>query len=352
MFIPFSRDNPLKRFPIVTTLLIGINFVIFFASIGSQDTYVSVRKTFGLTPSDFHLYALFTHLFIHADFGHVFFNMLALWVFGPNVEDLMGRAMYPVFYILCGLAAAGAQIASLFGGPGMNILNMGASGAIMGIMGAYTVLFPMSKLRVFPIFIPVHALWFMFIYMYIQVRSQMMADSAQGGVAYMAHIGGFAFGAGSLLLLMLSKVVVVPNYELVKKGRYAKIPKEQEFLEQMRICIAHKQYARLADAYITFVADSPGTELDPATLLELGGAIALAARPDLAVSIYSKILYKFPESPQAPLAAFEVAGIAMRDYKDREGAANYLQWIVDAAPGTAHAERAQRMVTAIRNQRG
>ncbi|MFA6449734.1 MAG: rhomboid family intramembrane serine protease [bacterium] len=349
MFIPYSRDNPLKRFPIVCALLIAANFAVFLATFANRDALENVRIIYGLKPSSFHLYALFTHMFLHADFSHIFFNMLALWIFGPNVEDLMGRAMFFAFYVLCGLAAAGAHIASVFGGPGMNILNMGASGAILGIMGAYTVLFPLSKLRVFPIFIPVHALWFMFIYMYFQVRNQMMANAAHGGVAYMAHIGGFAFGAGSLLFLMLTKIVVVPNYELVKKGRYAKIPKDQEFIEQMRICIEHKQYARLADTYVNLLADTPGVALDAPTLFELGGAIALAAKPDLAVSTYSKILQRFPESTQAPPAAFEVACIAMREYKDREGAAGYLQWIIAAAPNSPLAVRAKKMLFAIRN---
>jgi membrane associated rhomboid family serine protease len=304
--------------------------------------------TYGFTPSHAHATTLIAHMFLHAGFSHVFFNMLVLWVFGPNVEDLMGRVMYPVFYILCGLAAVGAHTASVWGSPQMDITNVGASGAIAGMMGAYAVLFPFSKLRVFPIFIPVHALWFMVIYMYFQVRSQMMAG-AGAGVAFMAHIGGFAFGAGILLLLMLTKIVIVPSYELVKRGRYAKIPKEQEFIEQMRISIENKRFGQLAGAYSKLLSDAPEARLDAATLSELGKAMILAARPDLAVSAYRKILFSFPESELAQLAAIEVAGIALREYNDSDGAAGYLEWVIAAAPGSPCPHQAQRLIFTIRN---
>jgi membrane associated rhomboid family serine protease len=142
--------------------------------------------------------SLFTSMFLHGGWLHVIFNMLFLWIFGNNVEDPMGRVKFFVVYLVCGLAAAAAQVAI---DPASTVPTIGASGAIAGVLGAYIVLFPRAKvLSVIPLFIffPVImvpawvllAIWFGW-----QLLQGLVALGAQTDVAFFAHVGGFVAGA-------------------------------------------------------------------------------------------------------------------------------------------------------------
>jgi membrane associated rhomboid family serine protease len=149
---------------------------------------------------------LFTSMFLHGSWMHLIGNMWFLWIFGNNVEDSMGRVRFVIFYLLCGLAAAGAQVAS---DPASIIPMIGASGAISGVMGAYLVLYP--RVRVWT-FIPLGfymtsvalPAWTMLVYwMFIQLVSglgSLAAEVRGGGVAFFAHIGGFVAGAALIKL--------------------------------------------------------------------------------------------------------------------------------------------------------
>jgi membrane associated rhomboid family serine protease len=134
-------------------------------------------------------------MFMHAGWLHLGGNMLYLWIFGDNVEDNFGHAKFIIFYLLCGLAATFAQFVF---SVSSNVPNLGASGAIAGVLGAYIVLFPRGQVRVLQgqQVIPVPALIVIGIWIVLQLFSGIgsIASAAQGGVAYMAHIGGFLAG--------------------------------------------------------------------------------------------------------------------------------------------------------------
>jgi membrane associated rhomboid family serine protease len=141
---------------------------------------------------------LLTSMFMHGGWLHLGGNMLFLWVFGDNVEHRVGRLIYPVFYLICGLAASVAQILT---NPDSPIPTLGASGAISGVLGAYLVLFPQNQVLVFlfRVIVPVPAIVAIGMWAVLQfingIGSIAITDETGGGVAYWAHIGGFVTGA-------------------------------------------------------------------------------------------------------------------------------------------------------------
>jgi membrane associated rhomboid family serine protease len=147
-----------------------------------------------------------TSMFLHAGWLHVLGNMLYLYIFGDNVEDRMGHGRYLLFYLLCGICAAAAQ---LWAAPAARIPMVGASGAIAGVMGAYFCLYPRARivmlifLFIFIDFVEVPAFFFLAFWFLLQFMSGALSASAQGGVAWWAHIGGFA--GGIVLLLFFKK---------------------------------------------------------------------------------------------------------------------------------------------------
>ena len=149
---------------------------------------------------------LFTAMFMHGGFAHIAGNMLYLWIFGDNIEDNFGHGKFLLFYLLCGLAASFSQIAL---DPDSKIPTLGASGAIAGVLGAYLIMFPKNRVRAL---LPLGFLWttvevpaivVLGFWIVIQIFSQYTAtfQHASGGVAYMAHIGGFATGLALSFLL-------------------------------------------------------------------------------------------------------------------------------------------------------
>ena len=149
MFFPIGDDDTARRtFPLVTYALIALNVLFFFVELSGGDTFIMkwafVPSRFLANPfSDF--LTLFTSMFMHAGWVHLGGNMLYLWIFGDNVEDRFGPVKFIIFYLLCGLAATFAQLAFSLGS---NVPNLGASGAIAGVLGAYILLFPQGKIRV------------------------------------------------------------------------------------------------------------------------------------------------------------------------------------------------------------
>ena len=187
-------------FPIVTATIIIVNAVVWLIEWVGGD---AVALRLALVPANVtaghDLYTLLTATFAHAGWLHIIGNMIFLWAFGPEIEDVMGRARYLAFYLLCGLVAILAQVIA---DPGSTAPNLGASGAIAGVMGAFLITFPRDRIRTLLIifffvsvaYVPailLVGLWFL-----IQLLSAAGSSSegVQGGVAYLAHIGGFVFG--------------------------------------------------------------------------------------------------------------------------------------------------------------
>ncbi|HSM71786.1 MAG TPA: rhomboid family intramembrane serine protease [Anaerolineales bacterium] len=208
--MPIGDDNSTRRItPVVTYVLIAINVIVFFLELNNGDAFINrwafVPSRFLANPAG-ELPTLFTSMFMHAGWMHLLGNMLYLWIFGDNVEDRLGHGLFTIFYLLCGLGATFAQMAV---SSGSNIPNLGASGAIAGVLGAYLLMFPRGRVRVMMnrAVIPMSAFVVIGFWFLLQLFSGIgtLADSSQtgGGVAYMAHIGGFVVGL--LLTWLLGK---------------------------------------------------------------------------------------------------------------------------------------------------
>jgi membrane associated rhomboid family serine protease len=204
--IPIKVTQPSYSRPIVTMLLIAVNMIVFFHEVWLDPyAYNHFMALYSLRPAYFHIENLLTHMFLHAGWLHVLGNMLFLWVFGDNVEDILGHGKYLFFYLLCGITAGLAQVAI---DPDSRIPMVGASGAIAGVMGAYLVKFPRSEVRMLTWFIFIFTFdvpaWAMLIYwfaMQLFGGYGSLAETAQGGTAFFAHIGGFVMGIILIYLL-------------------------------------------------------------------------------------------------------------------------------------------------------
>jgi membrane associated rhomboid family serine protease len=197
---PIGDDNSSRRtFPVVTYGLIALNLLFFFVELSGGDAFISqwafVPRRFLANPGgDF--MTLFSSMFMHAGWIHLLGNMLYLWIFGDNVEDRFGHAKFAIFYLLCGIAATFAQLAF---SSGSNVPNLGASGAIAGVLGAYILLFPQGRVNVLMGrgVIPMPALvviGFWIVLQFVSGIGSISHTAETGGVAYMAHIGGFVAG--------------------------------------------------------------------------------------------------------------------------------------------------------------
>src|SRR5688572_12544152 len=203
--IPIGDDNSARRItPLVTYVLIVLNLIFFFLELNGGNAFIEkwafIPSRFLANPSE-DFPTMFTSMFMHAGWLHLLGNMLYLWIFGDNVEDRFGHGKFILFYFLCGIAALLAQLAF---SADSNIPNVGASGAISGVLGAYLLLYPKGTIRVYMGRGIIHAPALMVIGLWILLQvfsgiGSLQTTGQQGGVAYMAHIGGFV--AGCLLTL-------------------------------------------------------------------------------------------------------------------------------------------------------
>ena len=200
--IPIKVTQPSYSTPVVTICLIVANLLVFLNEfwLGLVDPYSlnQFMAEYSLRPAYFHWENVLTAMFVHANWMHVLGNMLFLWVFGDNVEDILGHAKYLGFYLLCGVCAALAQILL---DPSSRIPMVGASGAIAGVMGAYLVKFPRSRVVMLTWLIIIFTFdlpaWLMLVYwFFMQVFGGFgqIAEANQGGTAFAAHVGGFVAG--------------------------------------------------------------------------------------------------------------------------------------------------------------
>ena len=228
--IPLKDYNPTKRFPLFTVLLILLNGLVFLADILSGGLHEIVVPTpagamrvvdfiggltarYALIPahvtSNFSMEwpTVFSSMFLHGNWLHLGSNMLYLWIFGNNIEDSLGRFRFLLFYFVCGMAAAALQIVAA---PNSHTPMIGASGAVAGVMGAYILLYPNARvLTLIPliIFFPLVELPAYFIigyWAFLQFISSAFMGGGEtegGGIAYLAHVGGFL--AGLLLVFPL-----------------------------------------------------------------------------------------------------------------------------------------------------
>lgn len=226
--IPLRDNIRSRKIPFANYALIGANVLAFLLEIGLGQNLEGFFQVFGLVPdrvigiatqapSYLHwaIIPFFTSLFLHAGWLHLMGNMLFLYIFGDNVEASMGHFRYLVFYVACGIAASLTHLLSV---PSSPVPTVGASGAIAGVLGAYFLLFPRARvLTLVPIFffiqvVEIPAFIFLGIWFLLQFFSGSIAlfsSQVTGGVAWWAHIGGFAAGAGYTIL----------RYRRLKRGK-------------------------------------------------------------------------------------------------------------------------------------
>ena len=202
MFFPYKDDNPRVLFPFVTYGIIGLNILVFWAQffVYGNERLIS---TFAFVPYEFKLFTIFTSMFMHGGLMHIIGNMWFLYIFGDNVESILGHVRFLLFYLFCGIGAAVAQFLIQ---PDSTTPMVGASGAIAGVLGAYMIKFPKARVHVLvvififitTIVVPaqlVLGLWFL---MQLSGGLGSLGFDTTGGIAWFAHIGGFIVGISTL----------------------------------------------------------------------------------------------------------------------------------------------------------
>ncbi|HSQ21388.1 MAG TPA: rhomboid family intramembrane serine protease [Coriobacteriia bacterium] len=217
--IPIRDENPTRRLPWLTILLIGANIAVFVYELSlGPDALQAFWTRWAIVPARFladpfspaELATIVTAMFMHAGWVHLIGNMLYLWIFGNNIEDRFGPLGFAVFYLASGIAASAAQMLAT---PASTVPNLGASGAVAGVLGAYLLLYPgASVITIIPIFVFIEVarvpaylvigFWFI---LQLGTGLASLATTAPdaGGVAYFAHVGGFVAG-----LLMAAPVAI------------------------------------------------------------------------------------------------------------------------------------------------
>jgi membrane associated rhomboid family serine protease len=219
--IPIRDDNPAYSPPIVTVALIAANVAVFILQfLQPPELQAQSVHTWGAIPARLlrggdpaAWLTVFSSMFMHGGIVHLAGNMLYLWIFGNNIEDKLGHLKYLIFYLLCGVAAALGQTLI---DPSSEVPMIGASGAISGVLGAYILLFPRANVMVLIIFVFIRfiavpayvvlGLWFV-----MQLSGILGASSSGGGVAFMAHVGGFIFGLATIYLFR-------PKRDVLRRG--------------------------------------------------------------------------------------------------------------------------------------
>ncbi len=243
--IPVRDTIPSKNYPIVNNALIGINVVFFIVQMAQGVDMDSFIYTYALVPAKYtvpdiasyftlgqQLISLFSFMFLHGGFLHLLGNMWFLYIFGDNVEDTLGHIRYFVFYLLSGFASG---LFHLFLNSQSNVPTVGASGAIAGVMGAYFLLYPGSRILtlipiiIIPWFVEIPAFFFLGFWFVMQMLNAAGSDAAQGGIAWWAHVGGFISG-----IVLLKLFQLFPDIGSSEKVSNITVKKKTERLQIIR----------------------------------------------------------------------------------------------------------------------
>jgi rhomboid family protein len=227
MVLPLYDDNPFKLpvKPVVTWLLILSNVLVFLVEISGSDAETeAIVKAFGITPAALlgaaptSVFTLVTYMFLHADIMHIFGNMIFLWVFGDDVEEVMGRGRFLLFYLLCGIGGALVFVAS---DPGFQGPLIGASGAISGVVIAYAMWRPCARVTVLVSVIPLRIAAFWVIGLFVVTQLVSLESAGKSEVAYWAHLGGMITG---VILFPLLKRRGYQLFECIREPHYPGTP--------------------------------------------------------------------------------------------------------------------------------
>ncbi|MFH2066810.1 MAG: rhomboid family intramembrane serine protease [Pseudomonadota bacterium] len=240
--IPIRDTIPSRNYPVVNNTIIGINVVVFLVQLSQGDDLIRFNYIYGLVPARYtishfssyfsawdQLFSLISFMFLHGGFFHLLGNMWSLYIFGDNIEDSLGPLRYLVFYLLCGLASG---LSHLLLNLHSNIPTIGASGAISGVMGAYFLLYPKSRILtiipiiIIPWFVELPAFIFLGIWILMQMLNAAGSQAGAAGIAWWAHIGGFLFG-----IVFLKAFQAYPNVGVMAQVAKATARKKTDKLQ-------------------------------------------------------------------------------------------------------------------------
>jgi membrane associated rhomboid family serine protease len=243
--IPLRDTTPARNVPVVNNTIIGINVVVFILQLSLGAEWDKFVFTYGLVPARYSIpqlsayfsapqqvFSFVSFMFLHGGFWHLLGNMWSLYIFGDNVEDRLGPLRYLMFYLICGVASG---VSHLLLNLHSNLPTIGASGAIAGVMGAYFILHPRSKILTLipiffiPYFIEIPAYVFLGLWFALQFISAAASHGQAGGVAWWAHIGGFIFG-----IIFLKILLALPGAQPPAKIRRVTARKKSPHLQVIR----------------------------------------------------------------------------------------------------------------------
>jgi len=243
--IPIRDTIPSRNYPVVNTVIIGINVALYLVELAQGPNLDRFIYMYGLVPARYsiphiqsyfsfgqQIIAMLSFMFLHGGFWHLLGNMWSLYIFGDNVEDRLGPFRYLVFYLLCGFASG---LSHLFFNLHSNMPIIGASGAIAGVMGAYLILYPNSKiLTLIPIifipwFVEIPAFFFLGFWFVMQFINATVSHGNVSGIAWWAHIGGFIFG-----IIFLKAFLKLPASGITQKMRQVTQKKKTHRLQVIR----------------------------------------------------------------------------------------------------------------------
>lgn len=369
MLIPLGTDRPLRRPTITTYLLIGLSIAAYLVQLKTQVPLGQFTRpgqfalwgmlwhpeSSGYGGAGFHWWQFITYQFLHSEHGwwHIGGNMLALYVFGPNIEDRLGRIWFLLFYLLGGVAAGALQLAF-----SRNPL-IGASGAIAACTGAYLVMFPRTQIKVFFLlgfgFTQISAWWFITFSICMDLGSTLfgrvrMPFSSGDNVAHLAHLGGYFYGAAIALMLLWLKIVPREQYDLFTVGRQAyrrrqfkaaenaaqqrvqqrnrpKNPYAEQEAEALAIAradviakvnahdlpAAGAAYKKLADTFANYIG---GTTLSRRYQYDIANYFYSIKDNTAAIYAYERFLEAYPKDPEAPSIMLLTGLIHARAFND------------------------------------
>ncbi len=397
MLIPLGTDRPLRRPTTVTIVLIAINVVVAFVQVLMRDwadptgvppslAWPWITEHFGLWPDRAWTepWQFFTSMFMHAGPWHFMFNMIFLWVFGPNVEDKFGRWWYLAFYLGGGVVAGIVHVVtsepSGLAGYEYFVPAVGASGAIAAVSGAYLILFPLTRVRVLLVFFligvwQIRAVWFICFFIAIDLYR---ASVGSEGIAVMAHLGGYASGIVAALLVLWLRLRERETYDVFMIGKQAyrrrqiksaaydqqremerrldptsRPPKNSDPEEAIEFRAdvvrligegdldgAARQYKRLVDAY----ADTPRlVTLSRNHQHTLGAHLFAMGDHSSAAFAYERFLEANPSDREAPSARLLLALISARYLNDPVRASGLLMGLEDELADDAEREMAREL---------
>jgi rhomboid family protein len=243
--IPLRDTTPTRNYPVVNTTIIVINVAVYFIQLLQGAEINQFNYIYGLVPARYSIpriaeyfttaqqvFSLISFMFLHGGFWHILGNMWSLYIFGDNVEDRLGPIRYALFYLLCGIASG---LSHLFLNLNSNLPTIGASGAIAGVMGAYFLLHPKSRILTLipiffiPYFINIPAYVFLGLWFLLQFISAAASQGVGGGIAWWAHIGGFIFG-----MVLLKLFAALPETGMSRRMRQLTVKRKTPRLQVIR----------------------------------------------------------------------------------------------------------------------